>query len=89
MVCGNDGYYSGLIGLATGARIFNTTLLNIWSRFFQLESVKTTKGLIKGIGIISVISLVIIGIIWLIITLGPLWIIAIILLFIFLSLTSR
>lgn len=79
----------GILGSALLARVFNKTLSEIITRFFRLKAVKTTgdivKKLLKFVIWIGMFSFVI----WLIISIGPLWVIAIILLLILFILANK
>lgn len=79
----------GLWGSAILARAFNKTISEIIKNFFQLKAVKTSgeifKKLLKFAFWAGLVGLVI----WLIVALGPLWIIAIILLLILFVLANR
>lgn len=93
----NDDYWTSLIwtivfglwGASLLAKAFDRTLSGIVKNFFQLNAVKTTgsviKSLIKFAFWLGLVALVI----WLIVALGPLWIIAIILLLILFVLANR
>lgn len=79
----------GLGGLALCARIFGRTLSGILKNFFQIKALKTTRGMVKKLFKFGFWLGLIVGVIWLIVALGPLWIIAIILLLIFFVVANR
>ncbi len=92
----DDYWYSLLWAIAFGlwgssllAKAFEKTLSGIVKDFFQLGAVRTTgtimKSLLKFSFWLGIVALVI----WLIVALGPLWIIAIILLLILFVLANR
>lgn len=72
----------GLWGSAILARAFNKTISGIIKNFFQLKAVKTSGGIFKKLLKFAFWAGLVGLVIWLIIALGPLWIIAIILLLI-------
>ena len=79
----------GLGGLALCARVFGRTLSGILKNFFQMNAVKITGGIVKKLLKFGFWFGLIIAGIWLIIALGPLWIIAIILLLILFVVANR
>lgn len=93
----NDDYWTSLIwtivfglwGASLLAKAFGRTLSGIVKNFFQLGAVRTTgtviKSLLKFAFWLGMVALVI----WLIVALGPLWIIAIVLLLILFVLANR
>jgi len=72
----------GLWGSAILARAFNKTISGIIKNFFQLKAVKTSGGIFKKLFKFAFWAGLVGLVIWLIVVLGPLWIIAIILLLI-------
>jgi|GEM_PF-6298782 len=79
----------GLWGSAILARAFNKTISGIIKNFFQLKAVKTSGGVFKKLIKFAFWAGLVGLVIWLIVALGPLWIIAIILLLIFFVLSNR
>jgi hypothetical protein len=79
----------GLWGAALLARAFGNTLSGIIKDFFQSDAVKTTGSFAKQLFKYGLWLAMIAAVVWLIIALGPLWIIAIILLLILFVLMNK
>jgi hypothetical protein len=79
----------GLWGASLLARAFNRTLTIIVKNFFQLKAVRTTGNMVKHITKLIFWAGLVGLVIWLIVALGPLWIIAIILLLILFVLSNK
>jgi len=78
-----------LWGSAILARAFNKTISGITKNFFQLKPIKISGGVLKKLLKLAFWAVLISLVIWLIVALGPLWIIAIILLLILFALINR
>lgn len=93
----NDDYWTsiiwtivfGLWGASLLAKARERTLSGIIKDFFQLNAVRTTGTMIKQLFKFAFWLGMVALIVWLIVALGPLWIIAIILLLIFFVLANR
>ncbi len=79
----------GLWGSAILTRAFNKTISGIIKNFFQMKAIRTSGGILKKLLKFAFWAGLVGLVIWLIVALGPLWIIAIILLLILFVVANR